>query len=104
MPKSNFNNKDKPRVQSTDAHKIPKNKKVKTKRFVLTKYKLSASIGGHIAGDVINIECRIVGGAPKDRYWRRRLRDAEIDGCMTKVPKVKKEKPVELENAGNDSN
>ena len=88
---------------SKDAHKISKDKKIKTKRFVLTKYKLNANIGGHTAGDVISIECRIVGGAPKDRYWRRRLRDAEIDGCMIKLPKVRKEKPAKSKTENNDN-
>ena len=80
-------------TQSKDAHRISPDKKVKTERFVLTRYILNASIGGHTAGDVITIECRKAGGAPKDRYWRRRLREAEIDGCMVKAPKVVKVKP-----------
>lgn len=90
--------------QSQNAHRIPKDKMVKTKRFVLTKYKLNASIGGYTAGEVINIECRIVGGAPKDRYWRRRLRDAQIDNCMVKIPKEPKAKPVDVPVVENNDN
>ncbi len=68
-------------------HRINQDKKVKPERFILTKYKLNASIGGHIAGEIITLECSKIGGVPKDRYWRRRLYEAQIDGCMEKVRK-----------------
>lgn len=29
-------------------------------------------------------------GAPADRFWRRRLKDAETDGCCEIVPEQKK--------------
>ncbi len=77
-------------------HRINQDKKVKPKRFVLTKYKLNANIGGHKAGEIITLECRKIGGAPKERYWRNRLREALIDGCMEKAPKEPILKPVTI--------
>ena len=73
------------------------NKKIKTKRFILKKFKLSASIGGYAAGSIISLQCNKNGGTPKDRYWRKRLIESKIDGCMsevveTKPVKVKKDK------------
>jgi len=65
--------------------KIDPNKKVKYKRFILKKYKLNASIGGYSTGAVIRVQCYRESGIPTERYWRRRLRDSEIDGCMELV-------------------
>ena len=62
--------------------KIPKNKIKKVKIFVLKKFKLSVSIGGYKAGSVIRISCHKQTLIPKDRYWRKRLRDAKVDNCM----------------------
>lgn len=62
--------------------KVSQDKKVKTKRFVLKKFLLHASIGGYSAGSEISLECHIKGGQPKERYWRRRLYDAQKDNCI----------------------
>jgi len=72
--------------------KINKNKKIKTKRFVLKRFYLSASIGGYEAGTTISLECHKKEGTPRERYWRKRLIEAEIDGCIVEVavPKTKK--------------
>ncbi len=45
------------------------------------------------AGDVVNIRCD-VNDMPEDAYWRRRLKDSEIDNCVEWVvkPKGKKSK------------
>lgn len=68
--------------------KTPKDKIKKVKRFVLRKFKLSVSIGGYKAGSIIRIPCHKKTLIPKDRYWRKRLRDATVDNCM--VPYVEK--------------
>ena len=67
--------------EKTDMHKIKK-----VERFVLMKYTLYASIGGYSAGSVAQIICHKKTLIPKDRYWRKRLRDAKVDNCM--VPYV----------------
>jgi len=63
----------------TDPKKVKK-----TKRNVLLKFKLSASIGGYKAGQIITLSCDRKSKSPKDRYWRRRLRDAEVDNCIAR--------------------
>lgn len=85
---------DKPENKLIDphAHKIPKNKLVKHKKFILTKYKLSVNLGGYNAGSIITLRVGKKSGIPKERYWRRRLHDAEIDNCMVKIVKKPKEK------------
>ena len=81
--------------------KFDKNKKIKTKRFVLKRFKLSASIGGYSAGTVISLQCHKVGGTPKERYWRKRLIESKIDGCMTEVVEPKPEKKKKDKQATN---
>jgi len=44
------------------------------------KIKLNADLKGHKKGQTIVIED--VRGVPKDLYWRKRLRDSEIDNCF----------------------
>lgn len=72
--------------------KFDKKIKIKTKRFILKQFKLSASIGGYTAGSIVSLPCHKVGGTPKDRYWRKRLIESKIDGCMTEVIEKKPEK------------
>ncbi len=79
-------------------------KKVKTKRFILKKFKLSASIGGYAKGATISLKCDKKTGIPKDSYWRRRLREAEIDNCMVVVKEVKKEVIKEKEDTKTQEN
>lgn len=43
----------------------------------------------HEAGDIVKVET-VAKGVPKDVYWRRRIRDAKIDGCIKIVGPVKK--------------
>lgn len=74
------------------AHKIPKNKLVKPKRIILTRFKIHANIGGYSAGSEIRLRCRKRDGLPVERYWRRRLHDAKTDGCIVKVPDPPKKK------------
>lgn len=48
----------------------------------------------HKAGDKIKISA--TGGIPNQQYWRDRLRDAEIDGCVTVIKPVVKKKTIKL--------
>jgi hypothetical protein len=43
----------------------------------------------HEAGDIVKVET-VAPGVPKDIYWRRRLKDAAIDGCVKLPKKAKK--------------
>jgi len=62
--------------------KTPKNKIIKTKRFILKPFLLHASIGGYNAGTTIKLECCKKSGSLRSGYWRKRLKEAEIDGCI----------------------
>ena len=72
-----------------DKHKIDSNKKIKTKRFVLKRFELFATIGGYSKGAIISLKCDKKTGTPKERYWRNRLRDAARDGCIKAAPRAK---------------
>lgn len=39
-------------------------------------------------GDVVTVVCDEK-GTPKDRYWRKRFKDAEIDNCLQKIEEKK---------------
>lgn len=65
--------------------KVDPKKKVKYQRFVLKKFRISVSIGGYGANTVIRIPCDKKTGKPKSRYWRKRLRDAQVDNCIVAV-------------------
>jgi hypothetical protein len=47
---------------------------------------------GKTAGAVVDVKCK--NGVPVDKYWRGRLKDAEIDGCVSILGK-KKEKATQ---------
>lgn len=52
--------------------------------------KVLRNIGLYQAGDLVKLPID-VDGAPLDPFWRRRLKDAEQDGCCELVkPAVKK--------------
>lgn len=55
---------------------------------------------GHLAGSEIKIEADAL-GTPLDRYWRRRLDDAQIDKCC-RVKKLKKQKTAKIGVSTND--
>ena len=65
---------------------------------------LHTDLASHKAGEVIYIEC--TDGVPVDRYWRDRVKDSEIDGCVSFVkpepapsnPEPDPEPEVELGN------
>ena len=50
----------------------------------------------HKAGDIVKVET-VAPGVPKEIYWRRRLKDAAIDGCVkVSKPDTKKRKAVDV--------
>ena len=64
------------------------------------KFKLNSDLktpsGKHFAGSIIEIECDGEGVA-LDRFWRSRIKDSEIDNCLSsdfseKVLKTKSKK------------
>lgn len=50
--------------------------------------KLNAPLAGHGKGEVLKIP--FAGGVPKSKYWRDRVKDAKIDGCVTVISNKKK--------------
>ena len=52
----------------------------------------------HKPGDIVTVET-VAPGVPKDIYWRRRLKDAAIDGCVV-LPKPAKKKSKSVESDG----
>ena len=65
--------------------KVDPKKKVKYERFVLKSFRVSVNIGGYKAGDVFRLLVDKKTGSPRKKYWRRRLRDAAVDGCVAAV-------------------
>jgi hypothetical protein len=56
------------------------------------KIKVHKPFGGYNEGQVVEVTFK--DGIPASREWRRRLRDAELDGCC-EILKSRKKKPVE---------
>ena len=52
------------------------------------KLKLNVPLMGRKAGDIIAVEDS--NGVPRDKYWRNRLADSAIDGCVEIVDNRKK--------------
>jgi len=65
---------------------------VKQANYENKRLKLNAPLGGKPAGTIIKIRTD-KNGVPLDSYWRRRIKDSEIDNCVefVKTPKKKKE-------------
>lgn len=78
-------NKDKTEGKDPLRKKVDPKKKVKYKRFVLKSFRVSVSIGGYKAGDVFRLSVDKKTGSPREKYWRRRLKDAAVDGCIVAV-------------------
>lgn len=54
---------------------------------------LATALGKKV-GDQVKVECR--GGIPVDKYWRQRLKDAELDGSVeVKQNKTKSKKEAD---------
>ena len=58
---------------------------------VMIRNKSDVPLHGLQPGKVIQIEVK-GNGSPKDKHWRRRLRDAKIDGCV----EIVEEKKIEV--------
>ncbi len=55
------------------------------------KLKINKALLNHKPGDVIPIEVD-ERGTPLDKYWRNRLKDSVVDGCVEPVKGGKKPK------------
>ena len=69
------------------------------KDYETKQLKINLPVRGHKAGDIVRIK---VGawGMPIDPYWRRRLKDARIDGCVEIVKPAKPVKQTKEEKKG----
>lgn len=45
---------------------------------------INKTFGPYKEGQTVRVECDAE-GVPKDQYWRRRLKDAQHDGCCEVV-------------------
>jgi len=56
--------------------------------------RVNKSLGQYEAGSVVRIEA-LPNGQPKSSYWRRRLKDAQIDSCceICSDPRARQESP-----------
>jgi len=55
------------------------------------KIKLNMPMQGYEAGREVAIECDR-SGVPLEKFWRRRLKDAQIDNCLEVVKPSKSKK------------
>ena len=60
-----------------------------------TEFEINKAVHGYKIGQTVMIELDNR-GIPVDRLWRRRLKDAKIDGCISR--KVKQPKTKQPEN------
>ena len=60
------------------------------------KLKLNCDLNGHKKGTIIKVNDN--NGIPLDSFWRRRLKDAEIDNCVEIVEVSKPKKGVKNAN------
>lgn len=52
------------------------------------KLQLHADLGDFLKGRTIEVEA--TNGIPVDKYWRDRIKDSKIDGCVSIVKSTKK--------------
>lgn len=57
--------------------------------------RINVPLVGHAAGSEIDVPAK-EDGSPAELFWRRRLRDAPIDGCVTIVSQQEKSEPAEV--------
>lgn len=57
----------------------------------MIKLKINTPMAGYKAGDTVNIESDKKGN-PLDNFWFRRLKDAQVDGCVEIVKEQKESK------------
>lgn len=56
------------------------------------KLEIGFDFGGYTKGQKVSVACDIH-GTPTLQYWRNRLKDSEIDGCVSVVKSASKKKP-----------
>lgn len=66
----------------------------------MIKIKINKSFGGYKIGDIVNVEDDGK-GSPTSAYWRRRLKDSELDDCC-EILKPEKKKPIEKKTKGDN--
>lgn len=89
--------RDKIRMKKTEK------KIVKYKRFYLKKYHIHANIGGYKKDAIIRLRCDKKTKLPIESYWRRRLKDAMVDNCITEYKEPKRQDvadPKDKDNSG----
>jgi len=59
------------------------------------------SVPGYKPNEVV--EVADAKGVPLEKFWRKRLRDAEIDNCCEIIPDKKAKKAAITEGSGNDN-
>ena len=80
-----------------------KEKLFKNKRFFLQSFELHANLKGFNKGAIIPLKCHKSTKLPMDPYWRRRLKDASMDGCITKAAPIKAVEAIEeIKDKNND--
>lgn len=57
------------------------------------KLKLHAILGGFEKGQIIGVNAK--DGIPLDKYWRDRIKDSKIDGCVSIVKVTAKKKATQ---------
>lgn len=66
---------------------------VATAKELTARYRIKKAVKGYVPGEVVLIKVNS-DGVPKKKYWRRRLEDSRLDGCIELVTtKRKKSKP-----------
>jgi hypothetical protein len=58
------------------------------------KVKLNVRLGGYEEGAIVTLQTDGA-GVPIEKFWRRRLRDAETDNCMEAVKSSKPKKEAD---------
>jgi len=53
------------------------------KATVLRPFTIAVPLAGHPGGSEIQLPCHKGTTVPVDVYWRKRLKDAQVDGCIT---------------------
>jgi len=56
------------------------------------KIKINTRFGKFIPGTIINV--RHNNGIPLDKYWRDRVRDSQVDNCVTVIQPAEKKQPA----------
>lgn len=70
---------------------------------IKTKIKINLPLKHYKKGDIVNIEIDI-NGLAIDRYWRNRIKDSKIDGCVEYVKSNPRDKSVEIAKNKDDNN